>query len=95
MSAERSRGILGRLLSLIRGVFAGWIRDGEEQNPRAVYESAILEKTRQYHELKQAVAGMLRPFILQFLDIKHSPRIINSVQVKQRNHFIHCHNFLI
>jgi phage shock protein A len=53
------RGLLGRLFNLIRGVFAVWIRDGEEQNPRAVYESAINERTRQYHELKQAVAGIL------------------------------------
>ncbi len=53
------RGLLGRLFNLIRGVFAVWIRDGEEQHPRAVYESAINERTRQYHELKQAVAGIL------------------------------------
>jgi phage shock protein A len=59
MSEARSRGLLGRLFSLIRGVFAVWIRDGEEQNPRAVYESAISEKTQQYHELKAAVAGIL------------------------------------
>jgi phage shock protein A len=58
MSTQR-QGLLGRLFSLIRGVFAVWIRDGEEQNPRAVYESAINERTRQYHELKQAVAGIL------------------------------------
>ena len=59
MSMERSRGLLGRLFNLIRGVFAVWIRDGEEQNPRAVYESAIQERTRQYHDLKEAVAGIL------------------------------------
>ncbi len=56
---QESRGLLGRLFNLIRGVFAVWIRDGEEQNPRAVYESAINERTRQYHELKQAIAGIL------------------------------------
>ena len=56
---QASRGLLGRLVSLIRGVFAVWIRDGEEQNPRAVYESAIQERTRQYHALKEAVAGIL------------------------------------
>ncbi len=56
---QESRGLLGRLFNLIRGVFAVWIRDGEEQNPRAVYESAIQERTRQYHALKEAVAGIL------------------------------------
>jgi len=59
MSMQRSRGLWGRLVNLIRGVFAVWIRDGEEQNPRAVYESAIQERTRQYHALKEAVAGIL------------------------------------
>jgi phage shock protein A len=58
MSTQR-QGLLGRFFSLIRGVFAVWIRDGEEQNPRAVYESAIHERTRQYHQLKEAVAGIL------------------------------------
>jgi phage shock protein A len=46
-------------MNLLRGIFAVWIRDGEEQNPRAVYESAIEERTRQYHQLKDAVAGIL------------------------------------
>lgn len=59
MSMERPTGIFGRLFSLIRGVFAVWVRDSEHQNPRAVYESAIDERTKQYHELKQAVAGIL------------------------------------
>jgi len=59
MSTQRSRGLLARLVNLIRGAFAVWIRDGEEQNPRAVYESAIQERTRQYHQLKEAVAGIL------------------------------------
>jgi len=59
MSTQRSRGLLGRLVNLIRGAFAVWIRDGEERSPRAVYESAIQERTRQYHELKEAVAGIL------------------------------------
>ena len=59
MSMQRSRGLLGRFVSLIRGFFAVWIREGEEQNPRAVYESAIQERTRQYHALKEAVAGIL------------------------------------
>ena len=59
MSMERPTGIFGRLFSLIRGVFAVWVRDSEHQNPRAVYESAIGERTKQYHELKQAVAGIL------------------------------------
>jgi phage shock protein A len=59
MSMQRSPGLFGRLFNLIRGFFAVWIREGEEQNPRAVYESAIQERTRQYHALKEAVAGIL------------------------------------
>ena len=49
----------GRLRNLIHGIFAVWIRDSERQNPRAVYEEAINQRTRQYRELKEAVAGIL------------------------------------
>lgn len=53
------RGLLGRLRGLIQGMFRSWIRDRESESPRAVYEQAIAERTRQYSELKQAVAGIL------------------------------------
>jgi len=56
---ERPRGLFGRLRNLLRGIFSVWIRDSEIQNPRAVYEQAIHERTRQYHQLKEAVAGIL------------------------------------
>jgi phage shock protein A len=59
MTHERPRGLFGRLRSLIRGMFAIWVRDTERQNPRAVYEQAIGERMRQYRELKEAVAGIL------------------------------------
>ena len=59
MTHERPRGLFGRLRSLIRGIFAIWVRDTERQNPRAVYEQAISERMRQYRELKEAVAGIL------------------------------------
>ena len=36
-----------------------WMRDREEDNPRAVYENAIQERVTQYRELKEAVAGIL------------------------------------
>ncbi len=51
--------IVGRLRNLIRAMLSLWVRDGERGNPRAVYEQAIEERTRQYHELKDAVAGIL------------------------------------
>ena len=50
---------MGRLRNLVNGMFATWLRDSERQNPRAVYEQAITERTRQYRELKEAVAGIL------------------------------------
>jgi phage shock protein A len=56
---QRPRGLFGRFRNLLRGVFAAWIRDGETQNPRAVYEQAIHERTQQYRQLKEAVAGIL------------------------------------
>ena len=40
---RKSMGFLSRLGRLVRGGFAGWVRDREERNPRAVYEQAIDE----------------------------------------------------
>jgi len=59
MTHERPHGLIGRLRSLIHGIFSIWVRDGERQNPRAVYEQAINQRTIQYRELKEAVAGIL------------------------------------
>jgi phage shock protein A len=59
MTRERSRSLSARFRNLIHGIFAVWIRDGEQQNPRAVYEEAIDQRSRQYRELKSAVAGIL------------------------------------
>ena len=56
---SRRAGIISRLGGLLRGGASNWMREREEQNPRAVYEQAISERVRRYHELKQAVAGIL------------------------------------
>ncbi|NRA02297.1 MAG: PspA/IM30 family protein [Myxococcales bacterium] len=57
--SDRPRGIIGRLRGLFRGLFTSWLRDRENRNPSAIYEEAIQERTRQYRDLKQAVAGIL------------------------------------
>ena len=59
MMNERPRGLVGRLRNLIHGIVSVWVRDSERSNPRAVYEQAIGERTRQYRDLKEAVAGIL------------------------------------
>jgi phage shock protein A len=59
MTYRRSRSLASRLRNLIHGILAVWVRDSERQNPRAVYEEAIHQRTRQYRELKEAVAGIL------------------------------------
>jgi len=59
MTSHESRGFFARLRALIRGTFGIWVRDRERDTPQAVYEQAIQERTRQYRELKQAVAGIL------------------------------------
>ena len=59
MTNEQPRGLFARLGHLIRGMFTIWLRRRERQNPAAVYEQAIAERTRQYRELKEAVAGIL------------------------------------
>jgi phage shock protein A len=56
---DRPRGLFARLRHLLRGMFSVWLRDSERQNPAAVYEQAISERTKQYRELKEAVAGIL------------------------------------
>ena len=58
MTYERP-GLLARFAHLVRGMFTVWLRRTERQNPAAVYEQAIDERTRQYRELKEAVAGIL------------------------------------
>jgi phage shock protein A len=59
MTTARPQGLLSRLRSLVRGAFSIWIRDRENESPEAVYEQAIGERTRQYRELKEAVADIL------------------------------------
>jgi phage shock protein A len=59
MSTHQPRGFFARFRALIRGAFGTWVRDRERENPQAVYEQAIQERTRQYRDLKQAVAGIL------------------------------------
>ena len=56
---DRPRSIFARMRNLLHGMFSIWMRESEVQNPRAVYEQAINEKTKQYHQLKEAVAGIL------------------------------------
>ena len=57
--SQRPRGLIRRLRDLLRGMFASWLGDREGENPRAVYAQVIRERTRQYSDLKQAVAGIL------------------------------------
>ena len=38
---SKPAGFFGRLFGLIRGGASHWIREREEQSPRAVYEHAI------------------------------------------------------
>lgn len=52
-------GFFARLGSLLHGLGFGWVRDREENNPRAVYEQAIQARLAQYRSLKDAVAGIL------------------------------------
>jgi phage shock protein A len=58
-TTERPHGMLFRAARLVRVTFGGWLRDGERRNPAAVYEQAIEDRTRQYRDLKEAVAAIL------------------------------------
>ena len=57
--SRRRPGLITRFFGLIRGAATGWLRNREEDHPRAVYEQAISERVKQYRELKEAVAGIL------------------------------------
>lgn len=59
MSTTKPKGLFARLGSLFSGVFRLWVRDKEHHNPEVVYEQAIVDRKRQYKDLKQAVAGIL------------------------------------
>ena len=59
MTYHRPQGFFARFRSLVAGLFTIWIRDRENQSPEVVYQQAIGERTRQYRELKNAVAGIL------------------------------------
>ncbi len=59
MEREQPRSLFARFGHLIRGMLTIWLKRTERQNPAAVYEQAISERTRQYRELKEAVAGIL------------------------------------
>ncbi|MDJ0789538.1 MAG: PspA/IM30 family protein [Myxococcota bacterium] len=56
---SRRPGVIARFFGLIGGLFTGWVKSREEENPAAVYENAISERVKQYRELKGAVAGIL------------------------------------
>ncbi|HVN37083.1 MAG TPA: PspA/IM30 family protein [Myxococcota bacterium] len=59
ITREQPSGLFARFVNLVRASFGGFVRRGERQNPAAVYETAIDERTRQYRDLKEAVAGIL------------------------------------
>ncbi|MGA3229189.1 MAG: PspA/IM30 family protein, partial [Candidatus Binatus sp.] len=51
--------MLSRLFKLIGGKFSRWIKAREARDPEAVYESAISDRVRRYHQLKTAAAGVI------------------------------------
>jgi phage shock protein A len=59
MEERAMNSMLFRFARLVRTAFGGWLRASERRNPAAVYEQAIEDRTRQYRELKEAVAGIL------------------------------------
>jgi phage shock protein A len=51
--------LFARVQNLLRGALAGWLGRRERQNPEAVYEAAIQERSDQYTKLREAAAGVL------------------------------------
>ena len=50
---------MSRFFKLIGGKFHRWIKVREARDPEAVYESAISDRVRRYHQLKSAAAGVI------------------------------------
>jgi phage shock protein A len=48
-----------RFAHLLRTTCGEWLRRCERRNPAAIYEQAIEDRSRQYRDLKEAVAGIL------------------------------------
>ena len=59
ITIEQPRGLFARAAHLVRTTFGGWLRHRERRNPAVVYEQAIEDRTQQYRDLKEAVAGIL------------------------------------
>lgn len=48
-----------RMIGLLSGKLRRWIKAREARDPEAVYESAITDRLRRYHQLKNAAAGVI------------------------------------
>ena len=48
-----------RILSLFGGKIRRWVKTRESRDPEAVYESAIADRVKRYHQLKSAAAGVI------------------------------------
>jgi len=77
---ERPQGMIHRFARLVRLACGSWLRRSERRNPAAVYEQAIDDRTRQYRELKEAVAGIL--FMRNKLEAEIHERRIELARVE-------------
>ncbi|HTR63251.1 MAG TPA: PspA/IM30 family protein [Candidatus Binataceae bacterium] len=50
---------ISRMINLIGGKLRRWLRAREAHDPEAVYEAAISDRLRRYHQLKSAAAGVI------------------------------------
>ena len=78
---DRPHGLLVRAARLARVTFSGWLRHGERRNPAAVYEQVIEDRTRQYRDLKEAVAGIL--YLRNKLEAEIHERQIELARVEE------------
>ena len=51
--------LISRMMSLIGGKLRRWLKSHEARDPEAVYEAAITDRVRRYHQLKNAAAGVI------------------------------------
>ena len=51
--------LISRMINLIGGKLRRWLKSHEARDPEAVYEAAISDRVRRYHQLKNAAAGVI------------------------------------
>jgi len=71
---------VGRVFTVIRGIFDKRVRDLEWKHPEAVYESAINKRQAHFHKAAEALAGVIASEKRQKQDLTENIRKLEQVE---------------